>query len=512
MLRHALICRLSLVAVVLLGISHSAIIALAGESKVIVSQATQADTQPYVAVIGQVGRPGVFELAGPLPQLAEFLNIAGGITPNASGSIRLIRAGRSSQYFLSPKLSLQLIPDDLIIVESKQFVAGRQNGNTASANGWHRNADMLSAVPAPALVQIGLINLISRPVILDIPREQSNLAQVLSLLHQPVTDKGQITVIKPGSGVQSVSLDQAFEATLATGTVLVFDPATVNSGVLPRLPKTIRADADSEIAIAKTSAETSSQQKTGLATGPTVQPEPAGNPSLLVPRATSPDATASGSPSLKPESVEFSPAPLQTAKAEPSNANEEVADATSDAPDLQTLPDTTDEQSADTEPAAALAQTAFSTAWLVILTTIVACCLGIVWWSRSNRKSQPVAAGPLSEPVHRRENSLELLISGKLPIVEETLQLPYESAIFGRPLDTSPYRTDPAQALSGPHYVPQPISQPVPPTTEEIVVAENSRDEATVVADRKVRFDMRHPRSTASVLDRALATFEGEQP
>src|SRR5579864_1110199 len=152
MIRHSLICRLSLLAGILFGTSHPATTALAGESRARVSQTTQGDTQPYVAIMGQIGRPGVFELAGPLPQLAEFLNLAGGITPNASGSIRLIRGGRSSQYFLSPKLSLQLIPDDLIIVESKQFVAGRQNGNTTSANGWQRNAGELSAVPVPAVV------------------------------------------------------------------------------------------------------------------------------------------------------------------------------------------------------------------------------------------------------------------------------------------------------------------------------------------------------------------------
>jgi hypothetical protein len=501
-----------LLALILLGISHPALFALAGESKVILSQGTQTNTQPYVAVIGQIGRPGVFELAGPLPQLAEFLNSAGGITPNASGSIRVIRRGRSSQYFLSPKLSLQLIPDDLIVVESKQFVAGRQAGNTASANGWQPNADALSAVPAPAVVQIGLVNLISRPVVLDIPSEQANVAQVLSLLHQPVTEKGQITVIKPGSGVQSVSLEQAFEATLATGTVLVFDPATVISGVLPRLPKTIRADADFDVAIAKTSAETATQPKTILANGPTIQPEPVANPSLPVPRVISPDTTASGSASLKPEVAEPSPARSPTEETEPSTAD---VGTSSESPDLQALPDTAADQSTDAEPAAPIAEAAFSSSWLIMLTAIAACCLGMAWWSRSKRKPQPVAALTLPEPVQPQENSLELLISGALPIVEEPLQLPYESEIFGRPLDNDPNRTDPAQALSGPHYAPQPISlpiaQPGPAATETVVVPESVQDSPTVAADWQMRVDVRHPRSTASVLDRALATFEGEQ-
>src|SRR5579863_9284801 len=200
MMRQLLICRLSLLAGLLCGICLPEAIARGGEINTRVLQATQDDTRPYVAIMGQIGRPGVFELAGPMPQLADFLTLAGGISPNASGSIRLIRGGRGSQFFLSPKLSLQLIPDDLIIVESKQFVAGRQNGNTSLANGWQRKASTMSTAPAPAIVQIGLVNLISRPVILDIPNEQASLAQVLSLLHQPVAGNAEVTITKPGSG------------------------------------------------------------------------------------------------------------------------------------------------------------------------------------------------------------------------------------------------------------------------------------------------------------------------
>jgi hypothetical protein len=361
-----------------------------------------------------------------------------------------------------------------------------------------------------------LVNLISRPVILDIPREQANLAQVLSLLHQPVIDKGEITVIKPGSGVQNVSLDQAFETTLATGTVLVFDPATVNSAVLPRLPPTIGANANSETAVAKTSAESVSLQKKVLETGSTAQAEPTAHRSLLVPQVTSLDASDARSPSLPRESVEDSPAASKQESYEPAKAAEVAGDEPFDSPDFQALPDTTDEQSAEAEPAAALARPTFSMASLVMLTGIIVCCFGLLWWSRFKRQAKPVATRSLPEPVQQHENSLELLISGKLPIVTEPLQLPYESAIFGRPLDTSPYRTDPAQTLSGPHFIPQHVPQPgtstSPATSPAVVVVEQAHDPASTPATRKVRVDMRHPRSTASVLDRALATFEGEQP
>ena len=508
MTRHMLFCRPVLVVAILIGIGHSPGSAYSGEPQASRSQTTQSDTQLYVAIMGQVGRPGVFELPGPPPQLAEFLNLAGGITPHASGSIRVIRGGRSSQFFLSAKLSLQLIPNDLVIVESKQFMAGQRIGNTSSANGWQRNSGTLSAAPTPAVVQIGLVDLISRPVILDLPCEQANLAQVLSLLHQPVTDKGQITVFKPGSGMQNISLDQAFEATLATGMVLMFDPATVNSAVLPRLPNTIRPAENTATAITKASAESAVSQTTVSEAGLKAQAEPAGNRSPNVPQATSPDVSDSGRSSSNPESAKVLPAVPLLGTNELSTTAELPEDVPSESPDFQAAPEKTEEHRSETAPAAAGARPAFSIWSLVMLTGIVACCLGMLLLARFKRRARPVATPALPEPFARPDESLESLISGDLAVVEEPLQLPYEFEIFGRPLQMSQYRTDSAQALSGPHYLPQPSAPP----TEAAVVAEPAEDPPSASGDRKVRVDVRHPRSTASVLDRALATFEGEQP
>jgi len=467
-----------------------------------VSQMTQSTTQPYVAIMGQIGRPGVFELSGPVPQLAEFLNLAGGTTPNASGSIRLIRGGRSSQFFLSPKLSLQLLPGDLILVESKQFVTGRQNGNVASA---------------PAIVQIGLVNLISRPVILDIPSEQASLAQVLSLLHQPVAGNAEVTVIKPGSGVQNVSVEQAFETALATGVVLVFDPATVNSTVLPRLPNTIRPGDNADSAVTKASAESVAAPATISAPGPASRPESAAETILRVPRQAASDASDQRSPVAIPEK-EALPAARKPESIQPASTGAQSPDLPSESPDFQPLPDATDEKSAETEPVAAGAPPANPIwSWLLVA-GILACCTVVGFRLRSSFRPQRVKTPALmqlavEQPVAPSENALELLISGSLPVVEEPLQLPYESEIFGRPRETSPYRTDPAQALSGPHYVLQP-SASASPAVAVVAAAydEQAQEPPRAPVERKVRVDLRHPRSTVSVLDRALATFQGEQP
>jgi hypothetical protein len=448
-----------------------------------------------------------------LPQLAEFLKFAGGITPSASGSLRVIRQGRSSQFFLSSKLNLQLLPDDLIIVESKQFVAGRQNGNTSAANGWQRNAGTMSAAPAPPIVQIGLVNLISRPVILDIPSEQANLAQVLSLLHQPVAGNAEVTVIKPGSGVQNVSVEQAFETSLSTGVVLVFDPATVNSAVLPRLPNIIRAGDNADPAVTNASAESDSRQTTVSATEPASGAEPTAHGALRVPQETLPGSSDASNAISNPESAEVSPAASRAETIAEPASDAQSSESLNKSPDFQPLPDAADEKSPATEPVAAIAQPAKSIWPWLLVTGIVAGCIGIALRLRSRHRSQRVATPAIGQPVAPPENSLELLISGVLPIVEEALQLPYECEIFGRPVETSPYRTDPAQELSGPHYVPQPNSSTAPPiVVVEAASSEETHESGSAPPERKVRVDMRHPRSTVSVLDRALASFQGEQP
>jgi hypothetical protein len=223
---------------------------------------------------------------------------------------------------------------------------------------------------------------------------------------------------------------------------------------------------------------------------------------------TLPDDSESRGDSMNPESVDVAAAP-RIATTEPSVAAAQPDEATSASPDFPATPETADEQSSSTEAVAAPARPAyFMPSLLVMLAVIVACVTVFLLRRRAKPRAQIVATPAAAEPVTQPLDALELLISGELPMVDEPLQLPYESQIFGRPLEASPYRTDPAQALGGPHYIPQPS----PAATAAVVAAEQPPDPASVPAGRKFRVDMRHPRSTASVLDRALATFEGEQP
>ena len=540
-MRHTPIGRLILPLAILVAMSVPTATAPAGESKLIISRTSQSDTQLYVGVMGQVARPGVFELPGPLPQLREFLNLAGGITTNASGSIRVIRAGRSNQFFLSPRFRLQLLPDDLVIVESKQFISSTQQGNTSAANGWQRNTGTLSAGPTAAVVQIGLVNLISRPVILDIPSEQANLAKVLSLLHQPVRENGVITVFRPGSGMQNVPVDQALEASLATGVALVFDPATVNSSVLPRFPNTIRPESNVDAPITRTSGEPAATHKTVSEAGRKVPPKFPVSESPSVPKLVSTDDSEPDRPVPNLGTAGRASGAFLPVTEEPAAPAGQAADMVSDRQDMSTAPETVEPGHSDAEVVAALNGPVVSNSTWIVLLAIAACGVGLAVRSRSKQRVRPVVTAELPKPIEQKDEShesLESLISGDLPVVEEPLQLPYEYKIFGRPLQTSPHRTDPAQALTGPHFAADPLLQTgtvsvgsfdLPrrnqtlqdnalfqqvnlPATAAIVINVPTEYPTLAPAERKVRFDARHPRSTAGVLERALATVAGEQP
>jgi hypothetical protein len=103
---------------------------------------------------------------------------------------------------------------------------------------------------------------------------------------------------------------------------------------------------------------------------------------------------------------------------------------------------------------------------------------------------------------------LEMLIANKLPIVEESLALPHESQIFGRPLLESPYRRHTAHALDGPHFA----IEAGRPTPAAAMTDRPVRRAPIARPARAVRVDQSHPPGGPGELDRALAALQGDQP
>jgi len=460
----------------------------------------------YIAVLGEVGRPGVFEVTGPLPTLSELLLSARGTNATASGSIRIFRGGRTFQYFLSPKLKLDLVANDLVIVDSKYAVDGRRHSGVSTvAQSGSGLAGSALAAAAPEIIQLGLVNLIARPVVIDIPGTGTNLANVLALLRQPVREKGEITVIRPGSGVQTVTLEEAATIELISGSVVLFHPQSVNAAVLPALPATVRADAETSL--------TPGEDQSGA-------------------RPASPQFAASGLEQTVPaaqriaeparSAIVTEPTLLPTTPATPVESAvpiDEPAPAMS-APVRSKASLTSAEGSKHPAPGARLPTTAAVTrsdnarlgTILAILAGSLLCGAAVLVLRRFSGLIPQVrkGTGQVTSGEDVAVDNLARLISGTLPIVDEPLKLSAKTEIFGRARLDSPYRIDVAHVLAGPHFDVQPVraseSESEPESAPEDVSAEPATGEAS---QRRTRIDCAHPRSGAGILDRALAAFEG---
>jgi hypothetical protein len=103
--------------------------------------------------------------------------------------------------------------------------------------------------------------------------------------------------------------------------------------------------------------------------------------------------------------------------------------------------------------------------------------------------------------------ALEVLITNRLPIVEEPLLLRNESQIFGRPRLESQYRVDAPHALHGPHFAADSRGLEQARATTHATV----RQPHVAWQDGNVRVDEGHPATGPGALDRALAAL-GERP
>src|SRR5262245_24763921 len=103
----------------LCGLALAVTVARADEPQAADSITHESVRQPVLAIMGEVARPGAYELSISRPQLLDLVNPAGGATPEASGNVRIIRGGRPGwQAWLTPAAPFPLRPNDLVIVDS----------------------------------------------------------------------------------------------------------------------------------------------------------------------------------------------------------------------------------------------------------------------------------------------------------------------------------------------------------------------------------------------------------
>jgi len=196
--------------------------------------------QMSVAVMGNVARSGAYTLNESRASLGHLLHRAGGVTREATGSIRILRNGRVTlQTHLTSGSKTLLKPGDVVLAVGSKVgqlrIYPRRSGHDETTSSHIKQpADDAPAAPNRP-VEIALLNLIDRPVVLRLRPEHARLDTLVALLRQPEELVENTRLIQPGrqdnpppAGKQTSSLTD--------GTVLVFDRRFVRPDAIPRLP------------------------------------------------------------------------------------------------------------------------------------------------------------------------------------------------------------------------------------------------------------------------------------
>lgn len=189
--------------------------------KILTWQAPSA-AEHHVAILGQVRRPGVYRFsgAGPAPGLPQIVEFAGGLTTNASSTLRLVRHGRSGQLlFLNQGTVEPLQAGDVLIVD-EQSGGGVSNERFATEE---------------VGIQVALVGLLDRPVVLKLRSAQARLDILTSSLNQPMSAVLAARIIRPDSRNDAFGA-QTPDLPLSNGSVVVYDPRSILRSELPNDP------------------------------------------------------------------------------------------------------------------------------------------------------------------------------------------------------------------------------------------------------------------------------------
>ncbi len=480
-----------------------------------VSWALDSTQQPYVGLLGQVARPGVYEIEKQGTRLGALIQSIGGLSRDSSGQFRIIRNGRPGQMTsYAGAAQFELMPGDLVIADA-QFATSTAYATRSSANEKPTSSNS---------VQIGFVNLIDRPVVLKLRREDASVLEVLSLMRQDESLASQVQVITPPN--QRSSGQNRPDAKLPSETVLVFPPNVVRASRLAPLPEPFKLKREQDDAT--TPPVPRSNVAPEVTQSPQAVPLPQRQPlmgawqdSVPLPQAARPIAQPSTKPA--PETTEPAEAPPPPAEdsttkraggvrgkprgqdriardsdmvlAPPAEPTERapvpeptIVDDQADQPDEPPLlnahskrrpipavkEDFTDLDDVDSEPATDSAASSWSI-WPPLLTAGVG-MLALIGFSLSLRRRTQMAqmaqmaqvaqttqvATPtpttIIPPKPIRRNSLDAIINNQLPMTEERVPLTSPMQFFGRPQPPKTIRLDQSHSLPKPHLQ-EPVSR-----------------------------------------------------
>ena len=149
-------------------------------------KATNSPAQQHAAVglLGEFNYCASYEVGNHELDLNTIINGAGGLTPHASGLIRIVRGGRISQeVFFTPGMDLPLLHGDVLI-------AVKSSANLINVSS---NQNQAGSAQSRDLIQIAIMNLRDYPVVFGVPAEIADLAGILRCLRQPVEQYAEIS-------------------------------------------------------------------------------------------------------------------------------------------------------------------------------------------------------------------------------------------------------------------------------------------------------------------------------
>lgn len=215
--------------------------ATGSNSKVITWQPATAADEVYAGILGEIAKPGVYRLEANGLSLQNVIRRAGGLTDEASGTIRIVRQDRIVEsFFFNPQANIALLAGDLLVIESKrtQAAVSKLYETDPRLRAMYAQSSAGDRVdkPSGAGVQVAFVNVLERPVIVKLKYENARVGHVVQMLDQPIELAQAVRVIGPDRLLSQNAAPQPIDASLADGTVLVFPRNSINRSKLPSLP------------------------------------------------------------------------------------------------------------------------------------------------------------------------------------------------------------------------------------------------------------------------------------
>lgn len=208
-------------------------------SKVITWQPATSNSEVYAGILGEIAKPGVYRLEANGLSLQNVIRRAGGLTDEASGTIRIVRQDRIVEsFFFNPQANITLLAGDLLVIESKRTQAAISKlyeTDPRLREMYAKTGDQIDK-PSGSGVQVAFVNVLDRPVIVKLKHENARIGHVVQMLDQPIELAQAVRVIGPDRLISQGAAPQPIDASLADGSVLVFPRNSINRSKLPSLP------------------------------------------------------------------------------------------------------------------------------------------------------------------------------------------------------------------------------------------------------------------------------------